>query len=329
MPRDFWKSAGYALVGRDARGWLTVTPDYLRAYYTRPELHPVEESCAAEHTLFERLMEAPLAPVEQAEIAAIADADAAANWRIALQFRDHLAAHGTIEAAYAALFRGGAVTIPPVFVDQMVHLILRGLLADEADPMVLRMAELFFREQIATIGEDQVMLADAEVVEMRAEARPAIPLARPREAEIEVLTEETAHVWWARSDRFDTAVDFRFTQPPQDALARVMALWIAHFHGVSVRITAMSAIRDAAWAWHVGLDAQATAILNALYAGEEPEAAVLARILALWRLEFEDPAVMMDSVAGKPVYLGSAVNAGGRLAFKPQNLLTNLPLRRD
>ena len=48
--RDFWKSAGMHLLERDKQGWLAVTPDYLRAYLTRPEVHPVEESCEAEPT---------------------------------------------------------------------------------------------------------------------------------------------------------------------------------------------------------------------------------------------------------------------------------------
>jgi len=33
-------------------------------------------------------------------------------------------------------------------------------------------------------------------------------------------------------------------------------------------------------------------------------------------------------VAGRPVYLGMAMNAKGKLRLKPQNLLVNLPLVR-
>jgi hypothetical protein len=36
--------------------------------------------------------------------------------------------------------------------------------------MQLRAAELFFREQAVTVGDDQLMLADQEIVEMRGEA---------------------------------------------------------------------------------------------------------------------------------------------------------------
>ena len=34
----------------------------------------------------------------------------------------------------------------------------------------------------------------------------------------------------------------------------------------------------------------------------------------------------IHSNGGKPIYLGLAMDAGGRLKMKPQNLLTNLPI---
>ena len=43
--RDFWKSAGMHLLERGPEGWLQVTPSFLRAYYTRPEMHPIDGSC--------------------------------------------------------------------------------------------------------------------------------------------------------------------------------------------------------------------------------------------------------------------------------------------
>ncbi len=332
--RDFWKSSGFHLTRRNSEGWLKVTPELLRAYYTRPEIHPVAESCAAEHALFERLMEHPASPIAAEDVDAIADADTAGNYRLLLAFRDHLLSAGTVEAAYASLFRRGAIRIPPLFLDQMVHLVLRNILDGEPDPMVLRAAEILFRPQVATLGEDQVMLADQEVVEMTAErgvAAPGqfrLPGTGPREAQIDVLTSETASEYWERSDRFDTAVDFRFTQPASDALGHVMARWIAHFLRIDTRIQAMASIRDAAWSWHIGCDAEATRILNALYAGQDVPETDLYRIIALYRLEFDDPGIAIDTMAGKPVYLGCAIDAGSVFSFKPQNLLTNLPLRQ-
>ena len=333
--REFWKSAGLHLVKRDNNGWLAVTPDLLRAYFTRPEIHPVEESCADEHALFEKLMDDPFADVNDAELTAIKDRDAADNYKIILSFRDHLARHQTIEAAYIALFSGDAITLPPVFIDQMAHLILRNVLDQTDDPMRLRAAELFFREQAVTTGDEQLMLADQEIIEMRAEngfgslgqllAESGTPA---REISLDVMTEENKHLYWQRSDQFDMAIDFRFTQPAQDALGRVIEAWIQHFLGVKARIQAQKAIRDEKWSWHVGCDAESTRILNALYNGEELDEQELFRILALYKVEFLNPQDVVDSVQGKPVYLGVAMNEANKLVFKPQNLLTNLPLNQ-
>ncbi|WP_349360413.1 DUF6352 family protein [Stappia sp.] len=336
MP-SFWKSSGMHLMTRDANGWLAVTPDFLRAYFTRPEVHPVEESCAAEHALFEKLMADPFAAVADEELAAIADADAADNYRVVLAFRDHLARHKTVEAAYAALFGEGAtITVPPMFIDQLVHLIVHNMLRKAADPFRVRAGELLFREQAVTTTEGQLMLADAEIVEtysrtgglgglgaLLAEAGTPTP-----GVSLDVLSEDNAVLYWERSDRFDTAIDFRFTEPALDAFARVLETWVRHFHGVEVRIQPQQSIKDERWSWHIGLDAEATRILNALYQGTPVGEADLARIVALFRLDFDTRGDVVETMRGKPVWLGLAMGADGILRMKPQNLLTNLPLRR-
>jgi hypothetical protein len=43
-------------------------------------------------------------------------------------------------------------------------------------------------------------------------------------------------------------------------------------------------------------------------------------------MEFADPSLMRPEIAGRPVYLGMAVDTGSTLRVKPQNLLFNLPL---
>jgi hypothetical protein len=93
-----------------------------------------------------------------------------------------------------------------------------------------------------------------------------------------------------------------------------------------VSIQAVRAIEDRGWAWHIGLDAESTAILNGLWRGEEIEPGTLKRMLALFRLDFEDPAAMRGELAGKPVYLALSMNEEGVVRMKPQNLLLNLPL---
>ena len=334
--RDFWRSAGFHLTARTDNGWLAVTPDLLRAYYTRPEIHPVEESCEAEHRLFEALMEDPFRPVDEAEVDAIADPDAHENYRLVLGFRDHLVAHGTVEAAYRALFAPKAPMVPPVFLDQMVHLIVRNILAGETDPYRLRAAELFFRDQNVSTEEGQLLLADAEIVEMLSETGGLGGLGAllveagtaMREVTLDVMTEDNAAQYWQRSDRFDMALDFRFAEPGQDAFARVLERWVDHFLGLKVRVQPMQSIRDERWSWHVGLDAEASRILNALYEGEPLTPDAFDRIVALFRLESLDRGAFVDSMRGKPVYLGLAMTPARVLKMKPQNLLTSLPLRR-
>lgn len=335
--QEFWRSSGYHLLERDGRGHLVATDDYLRAYLARPELRPVEESCAAEVALFESLMAEPARPIDAAALDAIADADARENYRVILRFRDLLREAGTLEAAYLEIVTGGRGDVPPLFVDHLVHAMLRGILADCRDPMRLRAAELFFRTQNVSFDDGRVMLADEEVVEMYAESggmgglgqllvESMTPL---RRIELDVLDDDNKPLYWARSDRFDTVVDFRFTQPAVDALARVMEAWIRHFLGLLVRIQPMQSIRDERWRWHVGLDAEATRILNRLYAGEEAGLAEMERILALFRMEIRDEKAVTPEMRGRPVYLGLAAGPDRKLRMKPQNLLTNLPLARS
>ncbi|WP_417673405.1 DUF6352 family protein [Roseibium sp.] len=336
MP-PFWKSAGYHLVEREKNGWLLVTPDLLRAYLTRPEIHPVEESCAVEHRLFERLMDDPFAAVGEGELQEIQDRDTADNYSVVLAFRDHLVKNKTVEGAYSALFREGTISVPPVFLDQLVHLILRNILRNCQEPLRLRAAELFFREQVVTLNEGTVTIADAEIVEMMSETgglgglgallmESGTPM---REVALDVLSEENAEIYWDRSDRFDTALDFRFTQPGPDAFARVLEAWIRHFHQVQVRIQPVRGIRDEHWSWHIGLDADATAILNALFNEEPLSEADNMRILGLFRLDFENRTDMRADLRGKPVWLGLAMSQDYKIRMKPQNLLVNLPLASE
>ncbi len=335
--RDFWRSAGYQLLRIDASGRLEVTEDFLRAYYTRPEVHPTDESCKAEHTLFDAMMAEPFRTVSPAELAALADTDVADNYRVVLDFRDHLLRHGTLEAAYHALFSGAdAPPLPVAFVDQMVHAILCNILGRVGDPIRLRAAELLFREQTVSLDDSRVMLADAEIVEMYARSggmgglgQLLVETSTTPQVSLDVLDEDNAAIYWERSDRFDTVVDFRFTQPALDGFARVMESWVQHFLGLETRIQPMQSIKDERWSWHVGLDAESTRILNALYTGENIPSDTLEQIIGLFRMEIRDHNAVRDSMRRKPVYLGVAMTGGRRLRVKPQNLLTNLPLARQ
>ena len=121
----------------------------------------------------------------------------------------------------------------------------------------------------------------------------------------------------------------RSTTPEVNAaLARVLEKWIRHFLAVDVTIRPERAVHDAKWVWHVGLDAEASAILNDLYNRVDVDEPRMARLLCLFELTFADPAAMRPAIAGRPVYLAMAMDALQRLKLKPQNLLLNLPLAR-
>src|SRR6185436_9821667 len=110
MP-DFWRNSGFHLLERDSAGRLRVSDDFLRAYFLRPEVHPVEESCDEERRIHTTLMESPRSPVR---IDAIKDADARHNYEVVLRFRDRLLAAGTVEGCYMTLFRD-KIDVPPMF----------------------------------------------------------------------------------------------------------------------------------------------------------------------------------------------------------------------
>jgi hypothetical protein len=313
---------------------LRVTDDFLRAYFLRPELHPVEESCAAEHALHSALMDDPRRRVAASEIEAVTDEDARENYRLLLRFRERLLEAGTIEGCYATLFRGGDVDVPPLFIDQLVHVILRNVLADRGDPLEARCAELFFREQKLTLRDGHALLADLETIGMHASGSRYGSIGRLIvEAEgsvgrvnLDVLDRNNASLYWQRESRHDTAISLGYGHGAPEALGRVIEAWIAHFQAVAVSVHPIRAIEEEHWAWHIGLDAESTAILNDLWRGEDLDAGRMRRILALFRLDFADDDAVRAEVAGHPVYLAIAANDSDVVRVKPQNLLINLPL---
>jgi len=200
--KDFWLSCGHHLLDRDEGGGLVVTDEFLKIYLARPELAPPAEACAAERTLHRTLLEDPRRAVAAREIAAIADADARENFELLVAFRDHLLAHPTLEAAYLALARNGVGSTPPLFLNQLVHVILRNALDGCDDPFVLRAAELMFRPQRITIHDGAPLAADEELISGKNGA-PVSPLVSmlglPGPDAIDVLNQDNAQGYWARS----------------------------------------------------------------------------------------------------------------------------------
>lgn len=328
--RDFWISSGHHLLDRDKGGGLRVTDEFLKLYLARPELLPPPDACAVERTLHAALLADPRLSVSASDIAAIADPDARENWQLLAAFRDHLLRHKTLEGAYAELVRNGVGDVPPLFINQLVHVILRNALDGVEDTRMLRAAELFFRTQRVTSHEGSLIVADEETIG-GVNIAPVTPLVSmlgiPPEAEIDIINDGNADNYWDRSDQFDMALDLTAGREGLDALAKVMQRWIAHVLGVDVTVEALAQLRDVNLAWYVGLDADATRIGDMLWRGEDIDEATMARVVGLFRLTFRDPSVMLDRVQGEPVYLILAMTSDNTIRMKPQNLLTGLPVR--
>jgi hypothetical protein len=327
--KDFWLSCGHHLLDRDAGGGLVVTDEFLKAYLARPELNPPAEACAAERALHAALLAQPRRPVTASEIAALADADARENWQVMMAFRDHLLRHHTLEAAYVDLVRRGA-RVPHLFLNQLVHVILRNALDNCDDPYVLRAAELFFRPQRLTLHEGSLIAADEETIAGKSEA-PLSPLVSllgiPAQAQIDIMNDDNADYYFEHSDRFHMALDLTGGRRGLRALGTAIARWIAHLVAVEAEVEPLSELRDARLTWYVGLDAEGTRIGNALWNGEELDEAARARVIALYKLAFRDPDVAIDRVRGEPVYLILAMDGEKILRMKPQNLVTGMPIK--
>jgi len=352
--QNFWPSSGFIPRQRNDRGWLVPSDDYLRLFLARPELALVAESCPAERELHGALQESPAMPVAPATLQALQDEDVRESYALFLRFRDGLLAAGTLEAYYLGLFARdgtGVITIPPLFIDLLAQAITHNLLHESGDAYEVRAGEMLFRPQRISTQDGQVLSGDREVIDMFSEtgglgdfgrflAEAKAPL---RTISLQVLGEANAPDYWQQADRHAFLLDLthevtadlshglvlKMTRARSGlkALAGVLQKWVRHFLGVGVTIRPLQKIEDEAWRWHLGLDTEATALLNDLYEDRVVAAERLDRLVSLFRLDFEDPQEMRADVAGKPVYMGLMMNAEGVLRIKPQNLLVNLPLR--
>ncbi len=277
-------------------------------------------------------MENPSGEVSENDLEAVEDADARDNYRVILKFRRKLLDAGTIEGCYMNLFKA-PIDLPPMFIDQLAHVILRNLLDGCDDPLRLRAAEVFFREQKATVQDGHVLLADLETVEMHASGNRYGSIGRLiveaqgdlAKVDLDVLDRNNAALYWERESRHDTVISLTYGRPALDALCRVLEAWVFHFLKIEVTVRPVRKIEEAPWAWHIGLDAESTAILNELWSGKQIEQGRMRNILAIFALQFDDPATMRADLRGRTVYLALACE-DGVVRMKPQNLLTNLPL---
>ena len=336
--QDFWLDSGFNQLERNDHGWLRATPRYIRSILQRPELAPITESGPNERRLHAELMDSPLKAISIDAIGEIEDADTRGNYVHFLRLRKMLTDAVTVERFYLQAFRAGAIDFPPVFMDMAAQAIVRSLLdggEDQADKVyAVRAGELFFRRQRVSTENGRVLSADAETIQVFADsggfgsvgrlfAQQGTPM---RTLNMDVLSHENAPLYWLSENRYNYVIDLTHGSVGLDALGKLIALWIRHFFGIEVTVVALPKIEDEAWRWHIGLDVESTAILNDLYQGNAIEDDRLRRLIALFRLDFRNPADMRADVAGKPVYLGLAMNEENVVKLKPQNLLINLPV---
>ena len=267
--KDFWLSCGHHLLDRDAGGGLIATDEFLKVYLARPELIPPSEACVAERTLHAALLAEPRRAVSADQIAAVADADARENWQVMLAFRDQLTGHRTVEAAYLDIIRRG-VKVPHLFINQLVHVILRNALDDCNDPYVLRAAELFYRPQRMTLHEGSLIAADEETISGNSDT-PVSPLVSmlgiPAEAEIDVMNDDNAAHYFEHSDQFHVALDLTGGRRGLQALATAIERWVGHLLAVAVEVEPLTEMRETKLSWYVGLDTELAPAISAMRCG--------------------------------------------------------------
>jgi Family of unknown function (DUF6352) len=332
VAQDFWASSGFGLLGR-GEGGLVASDAWLARFLERDELRLPGDAGPREGELHALLASEPRASVSPAMLDAVEDGDARENWREFLRFRDRVVRLPSLEAVYRDLFSRAEVDLAPAFVDTLAQAITRSILDGADDAFLCRAGEMLFRRQRVATEGGQTLAADSATVQSYADTggfgnvgrllrrQDALPAVK-----MDVLTRENAPFYFLRDELHSFALDLTPGREGARALAEVLARWVRHLAGADVTIEPAERIEDGAWRWHVGLDVDATAILNALYRGEEVAADALARIAVLFRLEFRNPRDALAEMAGRPVYLAVACRPDRTLRLKPQNLLTNLPL---
>ena len=178
-----------------------------------------------------------------------------------------------------------------------------------------------------------LLLADAETVRLhetggnygdlgRLLAQAKI---RPRQVDLDVLEPHKAARYWARSERHDTVLDFRYGGAGLDAFCRLLEQWLRHFYRIDAKVEAVRAIEDATGPG-ISASMPRPAPSSTTSTGPSARSSRQRRILSLFRWISLDGTPLRQDVAGRRVYMAAAMDEGWFLRVKPQNLLVNLPL---
>jgi len=228
----------------------------------------------------------------------------------------------------------GDCDIAPPFVDALVQAIVRGMLDGTEDAWLCRAAEMLYRRQRVAVEGGTVLAADDATIQVFAETGGFGGIGRllrqqntpTPQVKMDVMSAENAPLYFLRDELYGFVLDLSPGGEGARALARVLERWVAHMAGVRVSIEPRARIDDERWRWHVGLDVDASAILNALYRGEPVAPDELERLVLLFHLDFLEAGDTVAEMEGRPVYLGLGCRPDRSLKVKPQNLLVNLPL---
>ena len=241
----------------------------------------------------------------------------------------------TLEDAYRDLFGRGSVDSAPVFVDALAQAITRGMLEGSEDAWLCRAGEMLFRKQRVSAEGGQVLAADAATLEAFAETGGFGNVGRllrrestsMPEVKMDVLTRENAPFYFLRDELYSFALDLTPGREGAKVLARSFERWVRLTGGADVTIEPVERIEDERQRWHVGLDVDLTRHFECPVSGRKRGERDLERLVALFRLELRDSRDVLPEMAGRLVYRGLACRPDRTPAVKPQNLVTNLPLR--
>jgi hypothetical protein len=285
---------------------------FLRDLLASPQLALVAESCASEANLHKALQASPLQKVSDAELTALADADARDNYAFYLRLQTELLAAGSLEAYYLQLVRSAAVTVPQDVMDALIENITLRMMDATTNPTVDKNIAVQYAAAEWLYKRQAVHLEDGRVMHDV-----------PRDSVTEPL--DLSH---GMANELSHGLIFRLSNANSGlkAMSQVLEKWIAHMLKIEVSIRHVAKVDDPAWRWHIGLEATSTGLLNDLYTGADVSEDRLKSLVSLFKLEFKNASDMRIDVAGKPVYLGLAMDANGHVKIKPQNLLLNLPI---
>ena len=297
---------------------------FLRGILASPQLALVPESCASEVVLHKALRAEPLRAVTASELAAIEDADARENYAFYQRLQTEAQAAGGLKAYYWQLIQGEVSVVPLEVMDVMVEVLTNDMLDASVEANLERQApekniaiqyaaaEWFYKRQAVHLEDGRVVHDPA-----RDSVREPLDLSHG-------MVNELSHGLLFRLSNANSGLK---------ALTQVLEKWVTYMLAdrleLEVTIKSMPKVDDAAWRWHIGLEATSTAILNDLYVSNEVSPERLGQLISLFKLEFKNPALVQADVAGKPVYLGLAMDANGHVKIKPHNLLLNLPLKES